>query len=152
MRSRGAAGTLGGLMPLVDVLFLMLFALLVLSDTRSSNRAELVRVDLPAVEPAGAREPGTSERVALEIDADSVVRLASTGEAVGDRAALDRVLGEAVGDAVPEEVAVEVRADADARHGVAVDLLQHLRLRGFVHVELVALGRRDLEGPFGGTR
>ena len=141
-----------GMTALVDLLFLLLFSLLVLSDTRNANRAELVRVELPGVEAGEAQVPGSAARIALEIDADSTVRLAEDGSAVADRAALDRLLASAAGDALPEEVAVEVRADAAARHGVAVDLLQHLRLRGFVQVDLVAVGRSGIDGAFGGER
>jgi len=141
-----------GLTPLIDTLFILLFALLALSDTRKTNPTEPVRVQLPEVEP-GETGPGlVGARIAVEVAADSTVRVGPEGLLVESRTDLDRAFNAALGERLPEEVVVELRADRGARHGVAVELLQHLRLRGFVNVELVAVGTRALEGPFGGER
>lgn len=138
---RGSIG-LGGLTPLLDTLFILIFALLALSDTRSAERAEPVRIQLPAVEPGGDEASRLTRRVEFEITADSTLRLAGTDEALRSREDVDAALAGALADpgAVPELVGVEIRADRDSRHGVAVELLQHLRLRGFVNVELIAIG------------
>ena len=137
----------GALTPLVDTLFLLLFSLLALSDTRAAHATELVRVELPRVEP-GDDAPAAAARLVLEIGRDSSVRLRDGGPVLS-RDELDRALAERLGDALPEEVEVVIHADRDARHGVAVELLEHLRRRGFVRVGLVALGERGRSGPFG---
>lgn len=153
MRS-ASIGTSGGalaaraLTPLLDVLFLLLFALLALSDTRTAREAERVRVELPAVEPADRASPSPGRIVALEIDRDSRVRVAG-GAPLATRAALDDALAAALGDGVPEEVAVDLLADRDARHGVVAEVLQQLRLRGFVRVRLAALGAEGGERELG---
>ena len=141
-----------GLVPFLDTLFLLLFALLALSDSRTAHRSELVRVDLPEVEPAQATGPDLGLHIVLEIDAQSRVRV-SEGPDLASREDLDRLLAQRLGDALPEEVVISIHADRDARHGVAVELLQHLLLRGFVHVQMVAQGRiPDPGGAFGGAR
>lgn len=151
-RRPGRSAALAGLTPLLDTIFLLLFALLVTSETRTDSDTELVHVRLPEVEPAGTEAPGTAERVRIVIDAASTVRLADGGPVLASRADLDAALAAALGDALPEEVEVELHADADARHGVAIELLQHLRVRGFVRVQLVALGTETPDGRFGATR
>ncbi len=153
MRGRqGSRLLVKGLTPLLDILFILLFAILALSDVRTSNRAEQVLIRLPHVEP-GLEEPGTGERhMAIVVGADSNVHLAETGEAIASREDLDLALSAVLGEVLPEEVVIEIQADRDAPHGVVVELLQHLRLRGFVNVQLLATGYRDLEGPFGGER
>lgn len=138
-----------GLTPLVDVLFILLFALLALSDSRKTNQTELVRVQLPEVEPADEGPLLSGDRVQLEISADSTIRIATSGEVIRSREELDRALGVVLGERLPEEVVVEIQADREARHGVAVELLQHIRLLGFVNVELIASGRAGSSGPFG---
>jgi biopolymer transport protein ExbD len=155
-KTRGAIG-LGGLTPLLDTLFILIFALLALSDTRSAERAETVRIQLPAVEPGGDESSQLSRRIEFEITADSILRVAGMDSVLDSRAdvdsALARVLAEpdpsGVVETLPELVLVVIRADRDSRHGVAVELLQHLRLRGFVNVELIATGDAT-GGAFGG--
>ncbi len=142
--SRRPSLALRGLTPLVDLLFILLFALLALGETRRVEEEQLVAVELPAVE-AGADAVAPASSVVLSIDADSRVVL-SSGEVVTTRAALDRELAAALGDGVPEEVVVAIHADRSARHGAAVELLQHLRLRGFVHVQLLATGLEEGQG------
>ena len=69
-----------------------------------------------------------------------------------DAPELDRALQALLGSSLPDEVVIDLSADREARHGVAVELLQHLRLRGFVNVELVAVGQADLGTAFGGAQ
>jgi biopolymer transport protein ExbD len=149
---RAGSGAIGlaGLTPFLDTIFLLLFALLALSDARTANRTELLRVELPAVEPADDAPRPLAARLVIEIDASSRVLLADSGRAAATPEELDGALRELLGEALPEEVTIEIQADRDARHGVAVALLQHLRLRGFVNVELVALGVSDGAEAFGG--
>lgn len=169
MSRREGAGALdlGGLTPLLDTVFLLLFALLTLS--RNAEVTELVRVELPVVDPEGDAEPGGGERIVLIIDAESNVRLApmaadeaaqpgadtDAGVPIDTRADLDEALGVLLsgplGGALPEEVTVEIQADADARQGVAVQVLQHLRLAGFSRVELVAIGVGAGDDAFGAS-
>lgn len=143
-----------GLTPLVDTLFILLFALLALSDARTSHETELVRVRLPEVEPAAdSPAPAATTHAVLEVSADSSVHVpAVPGEEVSTREELDAVLARLLGDRVPEEVVVEIHADREARHGVVVELLQHLRLRGFVDVQLIAVGQVEPVTAFGGER
>jgi biopolymer transport protein ExbD len=137
--SGSGALDLGGLTPLLDTVFLLIFALLALS--RSADDTELVRVDLPVVDGENVQGAGPEARVVLLIDAASRVRLAGddAGPVLSTREALDAALGSALDRRLPEEVVVEIQADALARHGVAVELLQHLRLAGFSRVELLAI-------------
>jgi len=150
-RERPAIGSvsLRGVTPLLDVLFILLFALLALSETKTANRSELVKILLPEVAPAAEAAATEASHLLLVIDAESRVHVGSEEPAVGSLEELDRALAEVVGDALPEEVAIEIQGDRNARHGVAVGLLQHLRLRGFTRVSLLATGGDDagfLEG------
>lgn len=155
MRPRRRFGTIAvkGLTPLLDCLFLLLISLLALSEAKSSQRAELVHVDLPAVEPGAGAPAETPRRIVLQVDGDSRLQLVGPegGPAapIGSRGELDQALGGVLADAVPEEIVVEIRADRDARHGVAVELLQYLRLRGFVQIQLLATGTRSGADEFG---
>jgi biopolymer transport protein ExbD len=142
---------LRGVMPLLDTLFLLLFSLLALSDARTSNRAEPVRVRLPEVERGSEPSAPAARRVAIEIDARSAVWLADGAAPIGTHDELDRELTRRLGDGLPEELVVEIRADRDARSGVALDLLQHLLVRGFVNVQLLASGTSDPARPLGGV-
>ena len=97
---------------------------------------------------SGAGAPAeTPRRIVLQVDGDSRLQLVGPegGPAapIGSRGELDQALGGVLADAVPEEIVVEIRADRDARHGVAVELLQYLRLRGFVQIQLLATGTRQ---------
>jgi biopolymer transport protein ExbD len=132
-----------GLTPLIDLLFLLLFGLLALSETRTAMTAETVRVSLPRVEPQLGTDTPVQQRIMIEIDHLSQVRVEGTGAPILDGASLDRALGPHLGDALPEQWVVEIHGDAAARHGVAVGLLQHLRSRGFASVHLLALGAED---------
>ena len=152
-RSKRGSIALGGLTPLLDTLFLLLFALLALSESRAGAPAEEITVELPRVEPGDAAQAHSARPVVrLDVDAGGVVRLSPGGEVLRDRAALDRALGAALGGeaAVPEDVIIELRADRVAPHGVAVELLQHLRLAGFVDVRLLAEAEPRPDQPFGG--
>jgi biopolymer transport protein ExbD len=149
-RQKRRTVALGSVIPLLDTLFLLLFSLLALSDVRTSNRAEPVRVRLPEVERGAEPAVAAVRRVTLEIDARSSVWLAGAAAPVGTHDELDRELAARLGDALPEDLVVEIRADRDARSGVALDLLQHLLLRGFVNVQLLASGTSDPARPLGG--
>ena len=140
-----------GLTPLLDTLFILLFALLALSETPTKTRADLVHIALPRVEPSTTATSEPVRRLVIEIDSGSRIRLRETG-LVRTRAELDVALSRAVGDALPEEVAIEIQGDRGARHGVAVELLQHLRMRGFTSVFLVARGAGSASGVFGEAR
>ena len=152
MKSRAGSLGFGGLVPMLDILFLLLFALLALSDVRTSNRLEPVRIQLPRVEPGPGGSVGNERRVVIEVDHRSRIFLQPAGVPIASGDVLDRELAQELGDALPEEVVVEIQADRDARYGVAVELLQHLRNRGFVRVQLVAVGSEDDSGVLGGGR
>ena len=155
---------LRGLMPMLDALFILLFALLALSDSRQIESSEEVRIQLPSVEPGDDSDPAPFELFSILVDAESVVRLegaldsaspdvAGTTAPIASFDELDAALAERLGAALPEDVAIDIVADENARHGVMVELLQHLRLRGFVRVQLLATGT-DTGGTFarGGAR
>ena len=89
----------------------------------------------------------------LEVAVDSSVRVPGVPDAVVQtRDELDRALAKLLADRVPEEVVVDIHADRAARHGVVVELLQHLRLRGFVTIQLVATGHAEPAEAFGEGR
>ncbi len=141
-----------GLVPLLDTLFQLIFCLLVVSGPRTANRAEQLLLRLPRIEP-GREEPAPAGRaLVIAVDAAASVRVPGTGLVFPTREALDRWLGVSLGEFVPEEVPIEIQAEAAAPHGVVVELLQHLRLRGFSDVRLAALARSDGGGLFGDER
>ena len=129
-----------GITPLIDLLFILLFGLLALSDARRTESAETVRIQLPEVEPTEKKGAAATNVIVLEIDAESYVRIEGREKPIEDPEELDTILARRIGDTLPEEFAIEIRGDADARHGVMVALLQHLRERGFGSVNLLALG------------
>lgn len=137
---------------LVDTVFLLVFSLLALSDTRSPDATELVRVELPAVEPGDPGRPAPARRVVLQVTDRSQIFLGRGGQPLATRAELDRALALERGELLPEELVIDIEADRDARHGVTVELLQHLRLAGFTHVRLVATGEAGGTALFGGAR
>ncbi len=147
-RKLGSIGG-GGLVPLLDTLFILIFALLALSDVRRNEREQLVRIRLPEVE-AGDEPDAPGASIAIEIGPDSSVRFSGSAATIESWEELDEGLARALGESLPEGVTVELRADREARYGVAVELLQHLRLRGFADVQLIATGAPVPEGTFGG--
>ncbi|MEM9381341.1 MAG: biopolymer transporter ExbD [Planctomycetota bacterium] len=167
---QGAMGS-SGLTPLLDTLFLLLFALLASSDSASvevTEPEEEVQVELPSVDPveSGSGNEADAARIFLRIDADdSVVVVRPDGPRTTATAGeLRAELTEAIGpDGAAEEAIVEIRADANARHGVTVDVLQTVRAVGIVDVRFVATAGpedgNDLrplggapEGSTGGSR
>ncbi|MEM7516078.1 MAG: biopolymer transporter ExbD [Planctomycetota bacterium] len=153
-RASGSVSS-AALTPLLDTLFLLLFALLALAAPKRAEAQathEEVRVQLPTVEsgPETERSANALEALAfdVEIDGDSAVFVGGT--LVADRAALDALLRETLGERLPEELGVTLRTDREAKHGVAVELLQYFRVRGVVDVELIALGGSAVASPFGG--
>ena len=94
-------------------------------------------------------EASSAQAVELERRLSRVTEeLESATEALDSLDEVDAALASVLGDAVPEEVEIRIHADRDARHGVAIELLQHLRVRGFVQVQLVALGQPNPSGSF----
>lgn len=132
-----------GVTPFIDMLFILLFGMLALSDTRTATSAETVRVKLPTVEPVEEGESPERRIIVIEVDSESRVRLDGVAATIDDPAALDTMLAEEIGDALPEEFRIEIRADAESLQGVMATLLQHLRRAGFADVSLLALGAED---------
>ena len=132
-----------GATPLVDLLFLLLFSLLALSDTKKATSQEPVRIKLPKVAPAKTLEAGLRPTIILEINADSEVRIQDNAEVIEGPEELDRLLDVRLDGKLADEFEIEIHGDANARHGVGVALLQHLRQRGFAGVTLLALGEDD---------
>ncbi|MEN8148592.1 MAG: biopolymer transporter ExbD [Planctomycetota bacterium] len=139
---RGSPG-MRGVTPFVDLLFLLLFGMLALSDSKKATSAEIVRVRLPAVEPGDEEGAGETKKIVLVVDADSEVRLEGRSDPIDGPPALDVALADLVGNALPDQFTVEIRGDAEADHGVMVALLQHLRRAGFAGVNLLALAAED---------
>ena len=137
-----------GIVPFLDLLFVLLFSLLAMSDTKRSAENEAVRIQLPAVEPAGNGADPLRPTVVIEIDAGSNVRFAGRPEPIDSPRDLDEMLAQKLGNKLPEQFEVEIHGDARARHGVAVALLQHLRKKGFATVVLLAVG--DEQAAWGG--
>ena len=150
MRSRGAGRiAMGGLTPLLDTLFLLLFALLAISDVKREETEEEVLVELPGVAPDGAAGEREVERIQIVVDADSELSVGPDARPAGTPRELDAVLDRELAGRAASALSVEIRADRDSRHGVAVALLQHLRGRGFQDVVLVAIGAPDPDAAFG---
>lgn len=150
---------MGGLTPLLDTLFLLLFSLLAVSETRTeesrieeSRVEEEVLIEMPSVESGGQESAGAvpGDSIYILIDAESQVTVEGVDGVIPTAGDLDRELGVLLADRVPEELAVEIRSDRNAKHGVAVALLQQLRLRGFVNILLIASGDSEPDQPFGG--
>ncbi len=139
-----------GVTPFIDLLFILLFGMLALSDTRSAESAEKVRVRLPAVEPVESGEDAPGKSITIEVDEESRVRLEGDDRIIDGPAALDQAFAGLIGNALPEEFCIEIRADAGARQGVMAALLQHLRRTGFTDVSLLALGMEN--ATWGGDR
>jgi biopolymer transport protein ExbD len=132
-----------GLVPFLDTLFNLLFALLAISVARAPSSFDLLRLRLPQVEPGGERASAAAGLV-VEVDSDGTVRPAGSdmvlhSPTAADMTQLDRALVALVGESVPEEVPIEIRAEAQCPHGVVVELLQHLRVAGFSDVRLAAV-------------
>jgi len=143
----------GGLLPFLDLLFILLFSLLALSETKKSSSQEPVRIRLPQVEPGESDTPEENRStVVLEIDAESRIRLQGVDEIVDSPARLDELLDAFLAGRAPDECQVEIHGDTDAHHGVSVGLLQHLRKRGFGTVSLLASGDDEGAWTHGGNR
>ena len=151
-RRKSSSIAFRALTPMLDTLFLLLFALLAVSDARELEETEDVRIQLPEVESGPDESAIAGEVFSIVIDADSVVRLGGDESVVGSLEELDRALAAQLRDALPEEVVIEIVADRDARHGVMVEVLQHLRLAGFVEVRLLATGGSSHSSFGGGPR
>lgn len=144
----GAIGA-GGLTPLLDTLFVLLFALLAASEVRREDSTTELHVKLPHVQSDQPASNAEKRRIVLVVDQDSVIRLEGNRPALVDGTQLDAALAEQTEGAPPAEVTIEIRADREARYGVGVELLQHLRLAGFVDVLLTASGSPQTGRAFG---
>lgn len=145
-RARATFG-LRGLTPLLDTLFLLLFTLLATSEPKSEQVLEAVRIRLPEVEPGTAAESSQYEPVLIEIDENSQIRLEGDSVPLQSWEQLDRQLEARLRGGIPEELPIEILGDERARHGIAVQLLQHLRLRGYLSIQLVA-NAAEQDTPF----
>ena len=153
-RGRTVGGSIAakGLVPLLDTLFQLLFALLVVSGPRVVANAETLLLRLPRVERGESELPRATRGIVLQVDAGANVSLLGDPTVVRTREELDRLVAAALGPTVPEEAAVEIRADAAAPHGIVVELLQHLRLLGFADVRLAAVVDSQGQSLFGEPR
>ena len=132
------------LTPLLDTLFLLLFSVLAASDgaEASTDIEEEVRLELPSVMDDGESGAAVGEPpVVIAIEAEGTVTMdggAARGAPleVGSPAALAGSLA-----SVAPGTAFEIRAHADARHAVVVEVLHGLREAGFLDVSLVATKR-----------
>jgi biopolymer transport protein ExbD len=132
--------SLKGITPLLDVLFILLFALLALSETKTANPAELLRVQLPQVAPEANQPVVDPQKLVLVLNADSQITIGDVDGVVTTLEEFDAVLASVIGDTLPEDIAIEIQGDRMARHGTTVGLLQHLRLRGFQKVMFLVAG------------
>jgi biopolymer transport protein ExbD len=153
VRAREQRGTIAarGLVPLLDTLFQLLFALLVVSGPRVVAQAETLLLRLPRVAREGAATPSAIPALVFVVDAEARVTRSGDATPISTRAELERVVAGAM-SAGAAETAVEIRADAAAPHGVVVELLQHLRLLGFEDVRLAAVAATDEPDRIGGAR
>ncbi|MHC4893251.1 MAG: ExbD/TolR family protein [Planctomycetota bacterium] len=134
----------GGLTPLLDTLFLLLFALLAVSDVKRADTVEQeVLVALPAVAEDAAGRADETVRISVTVDAESRLFVGDSELPVTSASALDRALVEASEGSNASAVTIEVRADRDSRSGVTTALLQRLRSSGFEDVVLVAIGASE---------
>jgi biopolymer transport protein ExbD len=133
--------TRNGLLPFLDLLFILLFSMLAMSETRTTTSEEPVRIRLPEVE-AGDSDTASDDKptIVLEIDAESVIRLFGDDAILDGSVALDALLRTQLDGHLPEECQIEIHGDTKADHGTSVALLQHLRKLGFGSVVLLATG------------
>jgi len=132
--------SLKGITPLLDVLFILLFALLALSESKSTPSEELFRVQLPQVDADSNPSVVDLEKLVISLDKNSRIRVEGMEGAVSTIEEFDSLLASALGDTLPENIAIEIQGDQSARHGVTIGLLQHLRLRGFQNVMFLVSG------------
>ena len=133
-----------GLLPFLDLLFILLFSMLAMSETRTTTAEEPVRIRLPKVE-AGESDEAADDKptIVLEIDAKSDIRLVGSETVLVSPAALDVALRTQLDGRLPEECQIEIHGDTNATHGTSVALLQHLRNLGFGSVVLLATGATE---------
>lgn len=138
------------LTPLLDTLFLLLFAVLASSEEkaaresteRTESTAEEIQIELPSVDRDGdAVAPDVPlPPVVVVIEANGELRIA------GESAPLAGAQGLAALTSLDQpDVRVEIRAHADARHAVVVEVLHELQQLGVIDVRFVAT-QRDVTG------
>ncbi len=147
-QASGKSAGQAALTPLLDTLFLLLFSVLAASDGADA-RADLeeeVKLELPSVMEDGVAsgESSTASPVVIAIEAGGVVTLD------GGAVTLDSPVEFAASlTGYPAGSAFEIRAHADARHAVVVEVLHGLREAGFLDVSLVATQRASGTEPDG---
>src|SRR5262249_32965158 len=67
-----------GLVPFLDTLFNLLFALLAIHAAHTANSSEFLRLRLPRVEPGEEERLPASAGIAVAVDADGSIRMAGT--------------------------------------------------------------------------
>lgn len=149
----GARRTPGStaLTPLLDMLFLLLFALLATSrSAESMDQAprEEIAIELPSVAGAGEEDPDARDPIELAVAPDGAVVLAGT-PAPSPAALTERLQALA---RVGGEVSLELRVDGATPHAVVADVLQACRAAGVVDVRFIAIdgGAADRDAGFGG--
>ncbi len=131
------AGALIGLTPLLDTLFLLLFAVLSVAESQPQPKAESVRVRLPEVE-TGPTSATENTVIILTVDEDARISTSGNNNWLTTLTEVDLALSESLAGQLPEEVQIEIQGDRAAPFGKIVALLQHLRLCGFARVDLLA--------------
>ncbi|QDV08061.1 Biopolymer transport protein ExbD/TolR [Planctomycetes bacterium Poly30] len=133
------------LTPLLDTLFLLLFAVLASSDGKAAREdaTQEIQVELPSVEDDGTAEASASDvaPIVVTIDADGAVTVGEAAFSVAEPGDLGAALA-----GFDPVASVEIRAHADARHAVVVEVLHELRQAGRLDVRFVAT-RREVEAP-----
>ena len=136
------------LTPLLDTLFLLLFSVLAASDGAEARAdvEEEVRLELPSVMDDGATESDSSPEssMVIAIEASGAVLLDGGALPADSPAAFSASLAD-----VPLGTSFEIRAHADARHAVVMEVLHGLREQSFLDVSLVALKRSGETEPSG---
>lgn len=148
-RSRRTPGSTA-LTPLLDMLFLLLFALLATSrSAESMDQAprEEIAIELPSVTGAGDEDPDAREPIEVTVAADGAVVLA--GVDAPSPAALTERLEALV--RLRGEVSLELRVDGATPHAVVADVLQATRAAGVHDVRFIAIdgGASDGGARFG---
>ncbi len=130
------------LTPLLDTLFLLLFAVLAQSDGAEAREdvPEEIQVELPSVDGGASIDQGAQPLASpvVTIDGEGTVRLDGEAGIVPSSQALIEALGTADGPR-----SVEIRAHGDARHAVVVEVLHGLRQAGWLDVRFVAIQRDE---------
>lgn len=143
------------LTPLLDTLFLLLFSVLAASDgaEATADVEEEVQLELPSVMDDGQGSAATGEAPwVIAIEADGAVTLDGGSVDLGSRVIDSPASLAASLSGVPGGATFEIRAHADARHAVVVEVLHGLREAGFLDVSLVATKRAPGDSGAGSSQ